>query len=464
MSGSGLAMFHKLLLAYFGFFGVFWFLGIDQFYFLLFCLTGLMTHLMSKRTPQTVEVLLFAGFVLVTFASAVQITSGHRLITYLRNEGVYTAMLFVLLSTSFAAAKKPNITDRMYLILLLFSLQCTVVAFLAASGTNLTFKSLGAHVIPDLGSKYIHGMLNKSSIQSDAQWFSDGFKRPRGLMLYSNTMAGVLCASMAIKAFFALKFWSEKKQLFTVICVIAILMDGFSVYSALSRSTWLGFAFALAVFPFVFKTSLPAKFLPAIIAVLAVGLIVATGLHEGFILRLTEKGHSNEGRGLNYLLVWQMTTSSIDTLLIGHGTQLDHHLISVPVGSHSTYIGMFFKFGLLGITLFLLFLFSMYRRMFTMTKDVRELNRRGHNITRPYFLCFGLIVLLVQMTFIEVDVDAAYAMFVAVLMFLVIQESRNMRAMVEDPTLTLDSGTSARVNRDPGIEPRSTEITVSGTG
>ena len=48
-------MFHKLLLAYFGFFGVFWFLGIDQFYFLLFCLTGLMTHLMSKRTPQTVE-------------------------------------------------------------------------------------------------------------------------------------------------------------------------------------------------------------------------------------------------------------------------------------------------------------------------------------------------------------------------------------------------------------------------
>lgn len=424
-------MFHKVLAAYFGFFAVFWFLGIDQFYFGLFCLIGFMTHMTAKRSPQTAEVLLFGIFVITTIISAVQINTGFRFVTYLRNEGVYLAMFFVLLSTSFVAAQKKEITDRIYFVLFIFSLQCTLVSFLASSGYNISFKSLGAHVIPDLGSKYIYGMLNKSSIQSEAAWFSDGFNRPRGLMLYANTMAGVLCASMAIKAYFALKYWSERKQLITIICVVAILMDAFSVYSALSRSTWLGFVFALAVFPFMFKSSLPAKFIPAVVGVLAIALVFATGFNEGIQARLTDKGHSNEGRGLNYTLVWQMTTSQLDTFFIGHGTQLDHPAISVPVGSHSTYIGMFFKFGVIGLTVFLVFLFVLYRRMLSLTRNIHELNRQGHNITRPYFVCFGLIVLLVQMTFIEVDVDASYAMFVAVLMYLVIQESKAVKDMLE---------------------------------
>ena len=424
-------MFHSVLVAYFGFFIGFWFLGIDQFFFAIFCLIGLMTHLMSKRTAHAPEVVFFALFLFATFISAIQITSAFRFASYLRNEGVYLAMFFVLLSSGFAAANKPGATDRIYLALLFFSLQCTVVGFLASNGFDIEFKSVGAYVIPDMGSKYIFGMLNKSSVQSEASWFSDGFNRPRGLMLYSNTMAGVLCASMGIKAYFFVKFWADRKRLVALICVGAILLDLFSVYSALSRSTWMGLAFALLIFPFVFKTSLPAKFLPGFIAILAVGLIFATGFNEGIESRLTDKAHSNEGRGLNYLLIWEMTTSSLDTIIIGHGTQLDHPDLSVPVGSHSTYMGMFFKFGTVGLVAFLVFMFALYRRMLAMTKDVHELNRNGYRITRPYFVCFGLIVLLVQMTFIEVDVDASYAMFVAVLVYLVIQESKAVREIRE---------------------------------
>ncbi len=422
-------MFNKLLTAYFGLFLVFWLLGIDQFFFVVFCLVGLMTHLTSPRTSHSIEVILFGLFVVATFLSAVQIVSGFRFVTYLRNEGVYMAMFFILLSTSFAASRETRTTDRLYLALLVFSIQCSVFAFLASSGFNVALKTLGAYVIPDMGSKYIHGMLNKSIVQSEAAWFSEGFARPRGLMLYANTMAGVLCATMAIKAFFGIKFWSEKRPLLALVCVGAILMDFFSVYSALSRSTWLGFAFALLVFPFIFKTSLPAKFLPGLVALLAVTMIFATGLDEGIKSRLTDKGHSNEGRGLNYLLIWEMTTSSLDKVLIGHGTQLDHPELSIPVGSHSTYMGMFFKFGTLGMLSFMLFLLALYRRMLRLTKQVYALNQQGHNITRPYFVCFGLVVLLVQMTFIEVDVDAAYALFVAVLMYLVIQESENLKVM-----------------------------------
>lgn len=439
-------MFHRILGAYFAFFTVFWFLGVDQLYFMLLCLAGFMAHMTSQRTSYNVETFLFAGFVLVTFASAIQITTGYRYITYLRNEGVYMAMFFILLSSTFVAVRKPDSTDKFYLILLLFSIQCTVFAFLASNGLGITFKSLAAYLVPDFGSKYIQTMLNKSSVQSEASWFSEGFARPRGVMLYANTMAGVLCATMAIKAYFFIKFWSDKRAFLALICIVAILMDFFSVYSALSRSTWLGLAFALLVFPFAFKTSVPAKFLPGLVAVLAVGLVFATGLNEGIQARLTDKGHSNEGRGLNYVLIWEMTTSSIDTFLIGHGTQLDHPDLTIPVGSHSTYLGMFFKFGFLGMTFFMLFLFALYRRMLSLTKDVYALNNRGYTIIRPYFVCFGLIVLLVQMTFIEVDVDAAYALFVAVLMFLVIQESEAVKALLAQEH-ALTKGQSPEVER-----------------
>jgi|GEM_PF-1235164 len=430
-NGGAAGMFHNLLIAYFAFFSAFWIFGVDQFFFLVVCLVGVMTHLMQKRSPQPIEIVLFFLFLLATVVSATQIATPMRLATFVRNGGVYLAMFLIMLSTSFAAASRPDTNDRIYTALLVFSLQCTVVAFLASIGIGLSFKSIGGYVIPDLGSKYLHGMLNKSSIQGVASWFSEGFNRPRGLMLYTNTMAGILCASMAIKADFAIRFWLHRRPLFAILCLSAIFFDLFSIYSALSRSTWMGLVFALAVFPFAFKSSLPAKFIPFIIGVLTVGLVFASGLSDGIEARLTDKAHSNEGRGLNYVLIWEMTTSSPGRFLIGHGTQLDHPEINIPVGSHSTYMGLFFKFGALGLALFMVFLAFLYRRMLALTRNTYELNRRGYALVRPYCLCFGLIVLLVQMTFIEVDVDSSYALFVAMLMYLVIQESRMVDATLQ---------------------------------
>lgn len=425
-------MFHKLLAAYFAGFLGFWVLGIDQLYFSLFCLVGMMAYLLSIKTPLRPEVLVFGAFVLITMASAPQVPAGFRYATYLRNEGVYIAMLFILLSSSFAASRRPEHLDRMYYVLLIFSLQCSVIAFIASSGYNISFKTPAAYVIPDLGSQYIRGMLNKSIIQAEATWFAEGFFRPRGLMLYPNTMAGVLCASMALKAYFSARFWSEGKRVFALVCVLAIGLDFFSVYSSLSRSTWLGFGLALAIFPFLFKSQLKTKLVPIGVAALAVALVFATGLNEGIQSRLTDKTHSNEGRGLNYVLIWEMTTSSLDTFLVGHGTQRDHPDLTIPVGSHSTYLGMFFKYGTLGLLFFMGFIFMLYRSMWLLTRHIHTLSQHGYVITRPYFVCFGLIVLLVQMIFIEVDVDASYAMFVAALMYVIIKEREVLETLVAE--------------------------------
>lgn len=417
-------MFHKLLIAYFSAFILFWFLGIDQLFFAFFCSVGFFTYLATQKSPPGKEVIFFAFFVFATFFSVFQISTADRYITYVRNEGVYISMLFIFVSSVFASAKEGHVTDKLYFALLIFSLQCTIVAFLASSGFAIAFKSLAGYVIPDLGSNYIKGMLNKNSIQAEALWFSKGFYRPRGLMLYPNTMAGVLASTMALKAYFVYKFWRDQFKIFAVLCLCAIYLDIFSIYSSLSRSTWLGFAAAIVMFPFAFKTSPAAKLIPILIGVVVIGMVFATGLSDGIESRLVDKTHSNEGRGLNYLLIWQETTSSIDKLLFGHGTQIDHWMLGIPLGSHSTYLGVFFKFGVIGSLFFLLFLFFLYRRSLSLTKNTRLLNLQGANYIRPYFLCFALIVPIVQMTFIEVDVDLSYAMYFSALVFLIGQESR----------------------------------------
>ena len=334
------------------------------------------------------------------------------------------AMLFIFVSSVFASAKEGDLTDKLYFAILLFSLQCSVVAFAASQGASLEFKSIAGYVIPDLGSGYIRGMLNKATVQAEAKWFSKGFYRPRGLMLYPNTMAGVLGSTMAIKAYFIYKFWRDGFKIFGVLCLVSIFMDIFSIYSSLSRSTWLGLAGALVIFPFVFKTNAAAKFIPILVGVFAIAFLFATGLNEGIESRFTDKTHSNEGRGLNYYLIWQETTSSFDKLLFGHGTQIDHWQLGIPLGSHSTYLGVFFKFGVIGAIFMVLFLFFLYRRSVNLTKNVNKLNGLDSKYIRPYFLCFALIIPVIQMTFIEIDVDMSYAMYFSALVLLVTLESR----------------------------------------
>jgi len=379
-------MFHKILIAYFGAFFVFWVLGIDQLFFGVVCVAGFFTYLATEEPKPGKEVLFFALFIVATFFSAFQIATMDRYITYVRNEGVYISMLLIFLSATFASARKADVTDKLYFALLLFSIQCSLVAFFASNGYSITFKSLAGYVLPDMGSKYISGMLNKSSVQAEASWFSKGFYRPRGLMMYPNTMAGILASTMAIKAYFVYKFWRDGFKVFALICLGLIYMDIFSIYSSLSRSTWIGLAIALVFFPFTFKTKFSVKLIPILVGVFVIVVAFSTGISDGIESRLVDKTHSNEGRGTNYILIWQETTSTVDKLLFGHGTQIDHWMIGIPLGSHSTYLGVFFKFGIIGSLFFLLFLIAVYRRAYRLTSSVNKLISYDDKYIRLYSL------------------------------------------------------------------------------
>ena len=407
------------------FFALFWALGVDQLFFVFFCIAGFVVYISSAKNHSNREIVFFGIFVCVSFISILQISSPIRYVTFLRNEGVYISMLFIFLSSALFSARDARVTSKLYFALLVFSLQCSVIAFLASNGLGIAFKTLAAYIIPDLGSEYIRGMLNKSTIQAEALWFAQGFHRPRGLMMYPNTMAGILASSLAIKAYFARKYILRNQMLFASVCLLAMLMDIFSIYSSLSRSAWIGLSVALLVFPFVYQNSIVTKVITIGMSALLAVFVVLSGLSSGIQARLFDKTHSNEGRGLNYQLIWEETTSSWDKLLFGHGTQIDHWLLTIPLGSHSTYLGIFFKYGVVGSFFFALFLIFLFRRTKILTQRVNVVNQAGGKFSRPYFLSFALIIPVVQIMFIEVDVDLSYAIYFSALVFLVSQESQS---------------------------------------
>ena len=77
-------------------------------------------------------------------------------------------------------------------------------------------------------------------------------------------------------------------------------------------------------------------------------------------------------------------------------------------------------------------MFFLYRRSVYLTRSAKKLNEYSAGYIRPYFLCFALIIPVVQMIFIEVDVDLSYALYFAALVFLVSQESHLVKSRLNN--------------------------------
>ena len=136
-------------------------------------------------------------------------------------------------------------------------------------------------------------------------------------------------------------------------------------------------------------------------------LMFAIPLGAGDIVmtRFVEKGHSNEGRALNYLLVLEQSTRDTRHFLQGYGTQRDIEELGQPLGSHSTYFGQLYKYGIVGLGLFVWFCFLLLRSQLRIIWGTRI--RLWRHFGRAIFC--SLLILMVQAVFIEIDVDATYA-------------------------------------------------------
>jgi hypothetical protein len=332
--------------------------------------------------------------------SLAMIDENYRYLSWTRN--FIVALSGVLLSYLVYESHRriEHIRGFLYVILWHASM-CALAGFMGILGVNFEFMSFAGNLIGVRSEGYLHDMFIRSFVQAEVGWFSEGFIRPKGLMLYANLLSGVILVGSAIKVYILL---TRKSGLFVILALTSLLViDGVVVLSTLSRSAWLGLAVGiLSVLTFSRLGAWP-KFILIIFCIVLSILALAWDADDLIIKRFVEKANSNEGRFLNYTMIFDALTKDVVHFFIGYGTQREVAQLDIPLGSHSTYLGLLYKYGALGFSLYIAGLIIMLTRL---QKAIR-LDQSDKFIGAV--LLFSLVQIIVQSLFIEMDVDVVYS-------------------------------------------------------
>lgn len=381
---------------------VWWLLGVDQFVWPI--LSGLLLVKAVVRDRSLAVPKLFAlgllALLLAVLLAAPQV-SGERWLTYARN--VYVAVGGACAALLVAATHRTWTDVRGTIVTIAFvTTLISLAGALGSLGVRGEFASLTARFLgPGSASAYLGAMTIKSLVHAEASWFAPGFLRPRGLMLYPNLLAGAAAIAIVTKVALA----RDASGFVRFAAYSLVVVDLGVMVATLSRSGWLALGAAGAVVLLAWPTTyLSAAGRAAAIAGFTVMLVVSGA---GTIVsdRLFEKGHSNQTRFETYALTLDAVISEPRTLLFGHGTQRDSTEIVIPMGSHSTYLGMLFKYGIVGFAAFMAVLLGAARAAFAALARAR-----GDTRLTIVPVAGMLTIIIVQGLFIEVDVDATYAM------------------------------------------------------
>lgn len=385
-----------------------WLLGIDQLVWpFAVALLLLRSMLLGVRMQAPAVFALASGALLVAMVAASTMVADGRELTYVRNLGVHMGGwgLAVLVIATHRTIDQVAATLRALAFTFAF---VAAAGAMGALGVRWVFDTPMYGVMgPFLDSAYVQPMVTKSLVHNEATWFSQGFLRPRGLMLFPNILGAVAALSLAAK----LLLTPPRRRWFRWTLYASAAIEVGVIVATLSRSTWLALLIGLIVVVLTSRLRSRAG-MPTVHLLIVLGAALAlTGALDVVVERIVHRGHSNEVRLETYMLTLDAVLDSPATLLIGHGTQRGDDALTVPVGSHSTYLGMLFKYGAFGLLAYGVLLWSAWRKV------LRAQMSRSWRVRPdiPRFLLFSITFFGVQGWFIEMDVDAAYLTFFWVL-------------------------------------------------
>jgi O-antigen ligase len=165
--------------------------------------------------------------------------------------------------------------------------------------------------------------------------------------------------------------------------------------------------------------------------------------------RVMAKTHSNAERELDYALTWAHITSTPWLFLFGQGTQIDVPQLRIPLGSHSTFLGLWFKQGLLGLFLF----YAMGSRAVLASRLALFETRDPDDRWFARMVMTSTVFTLCQGAFVEIDVDASYCALWWVIVGLSLAHLAMLREEREDLPVAADPVAAAVRGRLP-VGPR----------
>lgn len=402
---------YRIIYIGFAFLPVIWVVGLDQFYWYAALVPGLyLFFAKSERGKDHVVVgatLLFFVCIVLSSVSLLE-AEGKRIVTFSRDALTMTLFFCVL---SWASRASFSRFSYSLLVLLILSVGAASVLTILLIGANIRFQFMSPMglIAPDFitQSDFGRGVFNKSLIRMEDAWFFQSFvPRARSLFLYPNVLALVLEVCIPLAMFLTFYSPPRRRILYAVLC---LAMAG-SFILTLSRAGAVCFSLAMIIgvaLIIMRKVGFALKVYWFLFIFLVVGsgvmLVALNEVSDAADAMLSARGTgSTESRMSVYRESFSMTLKNP----LGYGTYRDFSDADVPLGSHSQFISMLFKYGFLGFFIWVLFL------GYLIASALTRLEKNKHYRAGYYFhlaIFVGVISTVLHQMFVEITLDLTAA-------------------------------------------------------
>ncbi|MDB4453444.1 hypothetical protein N9123_00805 [Pseudomonadales bacterium] len=295
-----------------------------------------------------------------------------------------------------ALIKFSNLNKTIFFIMV--STVILTISYCYAKGIfELSMPTLFGFLTPDMGGNLLGSAQSAKFIRTD---WAMGEMSPRSTVFAPYPNASVFILVM-LGLFSQLKYENLKNINSTIItCAIFICFFAFS-----SRTALGGFIMGTFVSMFLFKSVLSKTFI--IFFFVAAAVLGALYLNDISSSLISYRAGSNSLRFLNYEAA--ITAVFTENLFFGLGIKpMDDSIAGIPLGSHSTFVSIFTKGGLIAfiptLFIFVILPFSLFYKLFSFHKNNPEV--RGLYGSKIYHLCRIQIFMWTWICFEDIDAVA----------------------------------------------------------
>lgn len=345
-----------------------WLVGVDQFVWYSILPVVVVSLLLSNKKipPKSIGIvaIFFVGF--ITCLPELFDLEILSVLAYFRDLMTYL-LVFILI---FFVGVNETIIKSLSVVISLF---CVAALFSFFCGYLFSFSSPVVFLFPKVfqHADLSRALFEKSLLKVDNAYFLGyEFHRIKSAFIYSN-MCAIAIEALAPFLFCYAAISKGRYRLFYagcffVVMVTFILTSSRSGFASLSFSL-LMFFFAL-VFCIIFNYSKNLFFITILCAAFSIALLLFFFYSELVFFADRTLAARGYGSAIERSSMYIESMAKVLVNPFGHGSTLDVPGISIPLGSHSQYLAVLFKYGVVSfimwVSLNLLLLFEIYKTIF----------------------------------------------------------------------------------------------------
>ena len=307
------------------------------------------------------------------FISILFINRPPRYLTWLREIWIIFTMFSI-----FFSVKKINISTieskliKPITYLLLFS--CTIGLFCMYFHLNFSFETPAKFLLPHSLVKTDFGNRLVTKTLFSQTWFAGmSIFRLKSIFTYATSCA--IALALYLIYFTTISNIVFRRPLFLRFLIVTIICS--ALLFTLTRTPLIAMSISL-FFYFVFSSrKILTKLLVIVLVAISILILFKLNILNSII-------NLREGSYITRSLIYRETIDAFLKNPLGYGSYLDIDDLPLPLGSHSTWLGIAFKYGIFGITGFTLMLLCLILR-------VKNLKFYLPKISLPIIICIFII-------------------------------------------------------------------------